>query len=55
VLVIGRRHFAAYSDRHFCTVRIDTTFVGFPATRPSTYAAQRSNAARRSGSSSLLL
>ena len=40
---------------HFSTVRIDTTFVGFPATRPSTCAAQRSNAARRSGSSSLLL
>jgi hypothetical protein len=61
VLDIGRRdRRAAASPRmsrtpHFSTVRIDTTFVGFPATRPSTCAAQRSNAARRSGSSSLLL
>ena len=61
VLVIGRRDRRAAASprmsrtRHFCTVRIDTTFVGFPATSPLTCAAQRSNAARRSGSSSLLL
>ena len=61
VLVIGRRDRGAAASppvsrtRHFCTVRIDTTLVGFPATRPSTCAAQRSNAARRSSNSSLLL
>lgn len=32
----ARRRFAGYvTDRHFCTVRTDTTFVGFPATSPS--------------------
>jgi hypothetical protein len=51
------RHWSPRMSRtpHFSTVRIDTTFVGFPATRPLTCPAQRSNAARRSGSSSLLL
>ncbi|MGC1387322.1 MAG: hypothetical protein WA807_04870 [Steroidobacteraceae bacterium] len=55
MLIIGLRDWRTAPSpgtsrtRHFCTMCIGTTFVAFPATRPSPCGAQRSNAARRSG------